>query len=99
MKRLAVYIVCGMFVLSLSGPVSAVDKKKKQSVKQQEVQKKTPDSAKPGSTLKPARGTPVPKKKYDDFIDTNKNGIDDRQEKLKQKRPAATKKKEDNPKK
>jgi hypothetical protein len=82
MKRFITYIVCSAFLISLSGNVAAVEKKEKKQVKKQVVQKKK------APAKKSTRIVPRGKRKYDTFVDRNKNGIDDRKENLKQK-PAA----------
>ena len=98
MKRLITYLVCCLFLFSLSGNLSAVEKKEKKSVKKQLVQKKKPSPKK--NTLKFRKSHKLLKgKKYDTFIDRNKNGIDDRRESLKVKPPAKTKKKTEKKKK
>lgn len=48
--------------------------------KSAEPAKPTPP-AKPASPNSPTKKSAPPKKKYDDFIDKNKNGVDDRKEK------------------
>lgn len=81
MKRTIIYLVAGLFLLALSSDVNAVekkDKKKEQPVVNEKNQKPSRDSSQ--------QKTPaVEKKKYDDFVDKNKNGIDDRKENLKEK--------------
>lgn len=88
MKRLITYLVCSVFLISVSGNVAAVEKKEKKPVKTQVVQKKKVLTKK-GTKFVPKR------KKYDSFIDKNKNGIDDRQERLKKKTEAKVSKKEE----
>ncbi|MDH4156633.1 MAG: hypothetical protein OEW00_05095 [candidate division Zixibacteria bacterium] len=81
MKRLLIYLVCAGFMFSLSGQVHAVEKHKKSKTK---VVKKQEAS----STLKkapPAGREKARGKKFDRFVDSNNNGIDDRRENLKQK--------------
>jgi len=83
MKRIAVIIVCALFLVSVAGSSLAVEKKdkdKKVVVKPKpSVTKKTSKAAKNDS----AKAVKVkPQKKYDKFVDANKNGIDDRKEKL-----------------
>lgn len=86
MKRILAYSLC-VFLLAGGSGLLAVDKKKKT------------DSAKvvalPADSVK--ADTAKPPKKYDNFIDTNGNGIDDRKENLK-KKPAPEPKKPGNSK-
>jgi len=88
MKRLMAYLLCGLFLISVTGNVVAVEKKEKKPVKTQVVQKKKVPTKK-STKIVPKR------KKYDSFIDKNKNGIDDRQERLKKKTEAKVSKKEE----
>ena len=93
MKRYITYIFCALFLFSLSGTAFAVEKKvKKADVKKTAVKKETPKK-----NLKDTKTKQTAKKKYDNFIDKNNNGIDDRKENLKKKttKKAETKKKED----
>ena len=87
MKRLVVYIACICLVLAAAPSGFAVEKKGKGKAKTSQVQKKS---------VKPAAKKAVPKykqvptprtgsKKYDTFVDRNKNGVDDRKEHLKKK--------------
>jgi hypothetical protein len=98
MKRFITYLICCLFLFSLSGNLAAVEKKEKKSVKKQVVQKKKPIPKKGALKLRKSRKLPA-RKKYDTFIDRNKNGIDDRRESLKVKPPAKTKKKTEKKKK
>lgn len=86
MKRLMAYLLCGFFLISVTGNVAAVEKKEKKPAKTQVVQKKKVP------TKKSTKFVPR-KKKYDNFIDKNKNGIDDRQERLMKKAKAKVSKK------
>jgi len=88
MKRLMAYLLCGFFLISVTGNVVAVEKKEKKPAKTQVVQKKKVPIKK-STKIIPKR------KKYDNFIDKNKNGIDDRQERLKKKTEAKVSKKEE----
>jgi hypothetical protein len=74
MKRILAYSFC-VLLLAGGGGLLAVDKKKKTDTAK--VVAPPTDSAKVD--------TAKPPKKYDDFIDTNGNGIDDRKENLKKK--------------
>jgi hypothetical protein len=97
MKRFIAYLVCSLFLISVSGNVAAVEKKEKKPAKTQVVQKKKVPTTK-GTKIVPKgkKGTVATKrKKYDSFIDKNKNGIDDRQERLKKKSEAKVSKKEE----
>jgi hypothetical protein len=99
MKRLIhIILVCGLVLVWL-GSAAAIEKSKKPD---------PPSDKKPTPTLKDSTGasrsrpdsrvTPPPDgpKKFDDFIDRNNNGIDDRAEKgsttKKPKKPAAREK-------
>jgi len=85
LTRVVTFLVCGIFVLAAVSGVSAVEKKEKKS-KDQKEQPQTPSTDK-----KPPEAKEPEKKKYDDFVDKNKNGIDDRRENIKEK-PAKDKK-------
>lgn len=84
MHRIFVIITC-LTALLLAGTTLAVEKVEKK--KPSEPPKKVTEPAKPTPPAKPAVPNPPskkpspPKKKYDDFIDKNKNGVDDRKEK------------------
>lgn len=87
MRRLAVIFVSGLFMLSLAGTTPAVEKKGKDKNKKTAVKVKADTSAaKKGSPKTKATGSKMSKpkspRKYDSFVDANKNGIDDRKEKL-----------------
>ncbi len=86
MKRLMVYLLCGFFLISVTGNVAAVEKKEKKPAKTQVVQKKKVPTKKSTKFV-------LKRKKYDNFIDKNKNGIDDRRERLKKKAKAKVSKK------
>ena len=75
MKTALIILLCLIFVGA--GSLLGVDVKKKDSTK---VAPST-DTLKTTDTVRQAE----PKKKYDDFIDNNGNGIDDRKENLKKK--------------
>ncbi|MBI5268034.1 MAG: hypothetical protein HY851_12470 [candidate division Zixibacteria bacterium] len=80
--RRVIVIIIGLIAFLIAGQTSlAVDKVEKKSGQTQTAKppapKPSPRPTKPASPKKPD----PPKKKYDDFIDKNKNGIDDRQEK------------------
>ena len=98
MKKILTYFVCSIFLISLGGNLSAVEKKDKKSPKKQVVQKKKVTPKKGSLQFKSTRKS-TSRKRYDTFIDKNKNGIDDRRENLKVKPPAKTKKKEEEKKK
>jgi len=73
------YLVIALVVLSLGGSVVAVEKKPKSTPPTQ--QPKTPaPKPKDSQKVKP-QAQPTPEKKFDDFVDKNKNGVDDRKEK------------------
>jgi hypothetical protein len=97
MKKFITYFVCGLFLISLGGNLSAVEKQDKKSAKQEVVAKKQKTPQKGALQLRNTK--PTVQKRYDTFIDQNKNGIDDRRENLKAKPPAKTAKKEEEKKK
>ena len=70
-SMLAAFLVTGISVQA----VEKVEKKKPAAT-----QPTRPTTPAPKPATPPKKPAP-PKKKYDDFIDKNKNGIDDRQEK------------------
>jgi hypothetical protein len=83
MKRIMSCLITFIIVLSLWGNASAIEKKQKSSTpptKTTTTKNPTPQK----TTQKTEQKTPAPStakpKKYDDFIDKNKNGIDDRKE-------------------
>jgi hypothetical protein len=93
MKRIMSCLITVIIVLSFWGNASAVEKKQKSSTPPTKTTTtkttttkttttKTPTP--PKTTQKTSQKTPAPSttkpKKYDDFIDKNKNGIDDRKE-------------------
>jgi len=86
MKRILTYLVCTLFLLASGGSAFAVEKKSKDTKPAPKTEEKKKPEKKP-ETEKPEKPTkkPEPKKKYDDFVDKNKNGIDDRRENLKKK--------------
>ena len=73
MKRLLTYILVGLLVTALVSPALAVDKKKttKTKDKTEKVIKKSDTRTKSSSATS---------KKLQNFIDANKNGVDDRLE-------------------
>jgi len=75
MKRLVYYIAVIFLVAGLSLPAVAIDKEKKDETPK--------DSNKTTENVKQDQS----KKNYDDFVDTNKNGIDDRAEKKTTSKP------------
>lgn len=96
MKRVMTFLICAAWLLAVA-PVGAVEKKGKDEKKSTTLQTKQStikkDSLKTAkdSTKKPLGKQPAaisPSRKYDDFIDKNNNGIDDRKENLKRKAPA-----------
>ncbi len=97
MKRFIAYLVCSVFLISVSGNVAAVEKKEKKPAKTQVVQKNKALTKKGTNVVPMGKKETVGKKtrKYDSFIDNNKNGIDDRQERLKAKSKAKVSKKEE----
>ncbi len=97
MKKLLTYLVCSIFLTSLAGNLSAVEKQDKKTAKEEVVPEKQKTPQKGASQV--SNKKPAVQKRYDTFIDQNKNGIDDRQENLKAKPPAKTTKKEEEKKK
>ena len=91
MRKVLIYALCMAFVVSMNVGLQAVEKKQKETVSKVEKPKEQPPKTPP----KVAAKQPVVsgetktqvKKKYDDFIDNNKNGIDDRRENLKKTTP------------
>jgi hypothetical protein len=82
MKNL-VYIFLGLFIAAvLSAPAMGIDKKRDPSPKKDTptVEKKTPDRSRSVDDSKTTK-VKTRKKNYDDFVDRNNNGIDDRAEK------------------
>ncbi len=77
--RIVAAIVTGIFLLGAVGPdVNAVEKKEKKA--RAKVEEKKPEKKAGAEKSKEADKKSL--KKYDDFIDRNGNGIDDRKEKL-----------------
>lgn len=91
MRRFITLAVAAVFLLSTAGPTMAVEKKDKKTKQTAKVVKKTVPkktavkSTTPPKALQPKLRPTV--KKFDNFIDKNKNGIDDRCEKLMKKAP------------
>lgn len=94
MKRFLTFAFCALFLLSSGGSAWAVDKKSKDNEPPSKSEEKKKPEKKPEK--EPAKKPPdeptnkPEKKKYDNFVDKNKNGIDDRRENLKRK-PSAKK--------
>lgn len=96
MKRFLYILLSAVILFSFCGDAFAVNKKsKKDTSKQTVVQKQKPPVKKPpaksGKKVKPS--TKGKGKKYDNFVDKNNNGIDDRKEKLVPKAGKQAKKK------
>jgi len=87
MRRFFTWVVCVLMLAAFNGSAFAVEKKTKDKAAKQTVQKKTTAKTK-GKTA--GRTKASTSKKYDNFIDKNKNGIDDRRENLKKKTTAKT---------
>lgn len=89
MKRVFVYLLTGLFLFVFSGNVTAVTKNDTKPPVKSVVKKKTKPKKKskpePKQSPKSSKKIVPAKKKYDDFIDKNRNGIDDRKEKLRPK--------------
>jgi len=78
-----IHILLAVFLMAaLSAPVMGIDKKRDPSPQKdtQTVKQQTPDRS---QTVDDSKATKVKsrKKNYDDFVDRNNNGIDDRAEK------------------
>jgi hypothetical protein len=100
MKRFLYTLLSLVILFSFCGESFAVDKKTKKEPSKQKVVKKAKPVAKkpPAKNAKAVKPTKGKGKKYDNFIDKNGNGIDDRKEKLvpkagKQDKKKPTKKK------
>ena len=78
-----IFLFAAAFILTAAQPTMAVDKKKKTLPKKTIV--KSTKSKNATKTKTSAQ------KKYDSFVDKNKNGIDDRRENLKSKVASKTK--------
>ena len=72
-------VFCAAFLLAIAGDVLAVDKKKK------DTPVKTEKQERPAQKKQKASREQSSERKYDNFIDRNQNGIDDRKENLKTK--------------
>jgi hypothetical protein len=83
MKRALTYLFTALFVLSLAATVPAVEKTPKKPPATEQP-KPASQKAKDTPKVKPKEQPPAPKK-FDDFIDKNKNGVDDRKENLPKK--------------
>jgi len=95
LKRLLIGLVSVAVLFAFSGEAMAVSKKTKKEESKKVVAKQKPDAKKPApkatkqpakkpstpAVKKPAQKATKPPKKYDDFVDKNNNGIDDRKEK------------------
>ena len=102
MKTILNFLIAVAISFSLVVPSLAVDKKEKKEKKKTSIQKKSEIKKKAVTKNQPLKKLNVKsKKKYDSFIDRNKNGIDDRAEKGKLKKPPPKKtvKKSTKPKK
>lgn len=99
MKRLLTYVIGAAFLLALAQPAAAVEKKQSDKAKTTRVE--TSKKNKPAANAKPAKtdrrvqqsSSQNGGKKYDSFVDRNRNGIDDRKERNRPtKKQAPTKK-------
>ena len=92
MRKALVATIIISLLLPLGGNLMAVEKKGKKSPAKTVVrtEKQIPAPKAPAEQDKPAK---VNQKKYDDFVDKNNNGIDDRKEKLVPKTAKLDKKK------
>ncbi len=85
MKRVLIFVFLMVFLLGSS--VSAIEKKETRQATQKEVDKKhitKPGKGAQSGTLK-SHNQKQPKRDYNDFVDRNNNGIDDRIESRKKK--------------
>ena len=73
------YIVAALVLFLLGSSVPAVEKKPKDTPSTQ--QPKTPVPKQKDSATSKKKAQQAPPKKFDDFVDKNKNGVDDRKEK------------------
>ena len=82
MRFLTSIFIIACLLIVWSGPAAAIDKSKKDDKpapdKKVQIEKKNPDQAKDQKKSK---------KDYDNFLDRNNNGIDDRAEKSPSKQP------------
>lgn len=78
MKFRVTYLVAALMLFSLSGATLAVEKKPKESPPTQQPVAPAPKSK--DSQAAKQKKQEAPPKKFDDFIDKNKNGVDDRKE-------------------
>ncbi len=79
MKRILIFFTTAGFLFSLATSTFGVDKKEKKETPKTEKRSDSTVEKKESSTVDSS------KKKYDDFIDLNKNGKDDRCENRKSK--------------
>ena len=79
MRIRAHYVILALLLLAFGGSVPAVEKKPKSTPSTQQPNVPSP-KRKDSQQVKP-KSKPVQQKKFDDFIDKNKNGVDDRKEK------------------
>ena len=86
MRRLISYLIVVILMMATIQPAWAVDKKKKEEPKKTtvEVKKKQAEKIK-APVISATKGL---SKKFDKFVDKNKNGIDDRRENLRTKKIA-----------
>jgi len=91
MKKLVIIIGALMALIVWSDPAAAIDKSKKekppQADKKVEIKKDKKDTGRKDRVA----GSHKTKKSYDDFVDRNNNGIDDRAEKATPKEKKAPK--------
>ena len=100
MKTIAPYLLAAALLITGVSSVCAVEKKQKENPPAKPTQTAAKDStakpakapekksdAKPDQKSAPKQGEGNAKtgKKYDDFVDKNNNGVDDRRENLKKK--------------
>lgn len=85
MKTLGMYLFAALVLVVLSGSVPAVEKKPKETPPTK--QPVVPTPKKNDSQTAKSKQRVTPPKKFDDFIDKNKNGVDDRKESVKKPEP------------
>ncbi len=102
MLRIMISLLCLFCFSALGGDVQAVEKKdkdkkavvEKAKVPKPAATKQKPAQVKPRDTLGVAANDSSQVREFDRFVDKNKNGIDDRKEKLVPKSKATEKKTE-----
>lgn len=81
MKTIGLLVVAALMLCALNGSAYAVEKKPKSAPATQQPASPAP-KPKDSQVAKPKKQE-APAKKFDDFVDKNKNGVDDRKESAK----------------